>query len=89
MVSVDGEREELGRRRTSNLEVGLSDGSGLCDLHLGVDGAAEGSDDHAAGDLQPAAVDAGSSMNCAAGMRVLQKTPFSFDASVWEFFGRC
>ena len=37
------------------------------------------------GDRQPAALDAGG-VRADARDRVLQKTPFSFDVSVWEFF---
>ena len=35
---------------------------------------------------QPAALDAGRAYRLDAARRVLQKTPFSFDVSVWEFF---
>ena len=38
------------------------------------------------GIVQPAAVDAGRRTGSTAADRVLQKTPFSFDVSVWEFF---
>ena len=57
----------------------------LRDLHLGLDGASEGGDEHPPGDRQPAALDAGD-YGLTAADRVLQKTPFSFDVSVWEFF---
>ena len=38
------------------------------------------------GHRQPPALDAGGLSALDASDRVLQKTPFSFDVSVWEFF---
>ena len=63
-----------------------ADRPGLRDLHLGLDRAAQGGDEHPPGDRQPPALDAGAEYGLTPADRVLQKTPFSFDVSVWEFF---
>ena len=51
----------------------------------GSTGKPKGAMNTHAGDCQPPALDAGAYRLDAAD-RVLQKTPFSFDVSVWEFF---
>ena len=58
----------------------------LRDLHLRLDRPAQGRDEHSRGDSNRLAVDAGSLSSLREDDRVLQKTPFSFDVSVWEFF---
>ena len=59
---------------------------GVRDLHLGLDRDAEGRGEHA-----PRASSTGwpgcrTPYRLGADDAVLQKTPFSFDVSVWEFF---
>ncbi len=65
--------------------AGRAGESGLRDLHLGLDGAAQGGRRGTRGDRQSPAVDAGR-LRAGAGERVLQKTAISFDVSVWELF---
>ena len=56
-------------------------------LHLGLDGPAEGRDERAPRrSCNRLLLDAGGRTGCGDDDRVLQKTPFSFDVSVWEFF---
>ena len=57
-----------------------------CIYTSGSTGPAQGSRQQPAGLRQPAALDAGRTTGSAPADRVLQKTPFSFDVSVWEFF---
>ncbi len=64
---------------------GPSRASGLCDLHLRFDWPAERRDERTPWRGQPSAVDA-DEYGLDASDSVLQKTPFSFDVSVWEFF---
>ena len=59
--------------------------SGLHDLHLGLDRQAQGRGQHPCGSAQPPGLDAGRLWADGDDV-VLQKTPFSFDVSVWEFF---
>ena len=58
---------------------------GVRDLHLGLDRTPQGRERAARRHRQPAALDAGC-LPLTRRDRVLQKTPFSFDVSVWEFF---
>ena len=55
-------------------------------LHLGLDRPAQGRDERPPRHPQPPALDAGGLSGSTPADRVLQKTPFSFDVSVWEFF---
>nr|BFE80813.1 hypothetical protein GCM10020093_034140 [Planobispora longispora] len=60
-------------------------GPRLRDLHVRIHRHAQGRDDRARRDRQPRAMDA-AAVRAASGDRVLQKTPYTFDVSVWEFF---
>ena len=86
VVSVDGEREELGRRGTGNLGVGLSDAHLAYVIYTsGSTGAPKGAmNTH--GGIRNRLLWMQQQYELRGGERVLQKTPFSFDVSVWEFF---
>jgi amino acid adenylation domain-containing protein len=86
VVSVEGEREALSRLGTGNL------GEALSDAHLayviytsGSTGAPKGAmNTH--GGIRNRLLWMQQQYQLRGGERVLQKTPISFDVSVWEFF---
>ena len=60
--------------------------TGLCDLHVGVDGDAEGSADPASGGSQPAGVDATRLRDLDSSDVLLAVTTLSFDIAALELF---
>ena len=60
--------------------------SGVCDLHVGVDGAAEGCGGDARGAGEPGWRGCRRGIGLGAGTGCCSTTPFGFDVSVWELF---
>ena len=58
----------------------------LRDLHLGLDGPAQGRDEQRTAASSTGCSGCSAAFGLTAADRVLQKTPFSFDVSVWELF---
>ena len=73
-------RERSGPRRADTRA------SGVCHLHLGYDRTPQGRDGRAPCGGEQLAARSARSVPSAAGDRVLQNAPFSFDVSVWELF---
>ena len=83
---LDRDREILESEGGENPDSNVGpEKSGLCDLYFGIHGQTERCAQRSRRHREPPALDAGH-VSADRQDRVLQKTPFSFDVSVWEFF---
>ena len=87
VLCLDADRDARSPREPPSAPAAVAPGQpGLRHLHLGLDRPAQGGDERAPRRSSTACSGCRRPTASTPADRVLQKTPFSFDVSVWEFF---